>query len=77
MEVVQARHNRHGLSGDCSLSSFANISSCANHPNDNNGLWTSLVVAAEAFRYLLTGEEVSSRTVVISMTPLSHLCFVG
>ncbi len=55
MEVVQARHNRLGLSGDCFLDTFGNIPSCLNHDNDNNGLWTSLVVAAEAFRYAVTG----------------------
>lgn len=56
MEVVQARHNRLGLSGDCFLDAFGNIPSCLNHDNDNNGLWTSLVVAAEAFRYAVTGD---------------------
>jgi hypothetical protein len=57
MEVVQTRHNRHGLAGDCSLSAFGDIPSCSNHPNDNNGLWTSLIVGAESFRYLVTGAE--------------------
>ena len=27
-----------------------------NHDDDNNGLWTSLVVGAEAFRYAATGD---------------------
>jgi hypothetical protein len=40
--------------GDCSFSAFGNVSSCLNHDDDNNGLWTSLVVAAESFRYAVT-----------------------
>jgi hypothetical protein len=64
MEVVQARHNRHGLSGDCYLDSFGNIPSCLNHDNDNNGLWTSLVVAAEVFRYAVTGDNDAYETAV-------------
>ncbi len=29
---------------------------CTNGDDDNNGLWTSLVVAAEVFRFLVTGD---------------------
>lgn len=43
--------------GDCSLSSLGNLSSCINHDDDNNGLWTSIVVGAEAFRYALTRDS--------------------
>ena len=56
MEVVQARHNRHGLSAACNLQAYGNFSSCTNGPDDNNGLWTSLVVGAECFRYAVTGD---------------------
>ena len=60
MEVVLARHNRlvgppglvGGLIASCGLASFGNYSSCHNADDDNNGLWTSLVVAAEAMRYV-------------------------
>ena len=60
MEVVLARHNRlvgppglvGGLIASCGLASFGNYSSCHNADSDNNGLWTSLVVAAEAMRYV-------------------------
>lgn len=59
METVQARHNRYGMSGGCSLTSFGNYSSCINHGaiSDNNGLWTSLVVVAEAMRFAVTGAQ--------------------
>ena len=57
MEAVQARHNRYGLSAECSLAAFGDIPSCVNQDSDNNALWTSLVVAAEAFRYAVTGAQ--------------------
>lgn len=56
MDVVRQRHDRHGLIAECSLASFGNLSSCTNGASDNNGLWTSLVVGAECFRYAVTGD---------------------
>lgn len=62
-ESVLMRHDRlvgppglvGGLVASCSLASFGNYSSCHNADSDNNGLWTSLVVAAEAFRFAVEG----------------------
>ena len=62
METVQARHNRFGMSGDCDLLQFGNYSSCVHHGaiSDNNGLWTALVVVAEAMRFATTGEAAAA-----------------
>lgn len=38
----------------CALTSFGDVASCTNHDSDNNGLWTAIVVGAEAFRYAVT-----------------------
>jgi hypothetical protein len=35
---------------------------CTRHDDDNSGLWTSLTVAAEAFRYLVTGDPAALET---------------
>jgi hypothetical protein len=48
---VMNRHNRLGLLSDCTLTDPGNRSSCYLHDSDNDGLWTSLNVAGEAFRY--------------------------
>lgn len=45
-----------GLVADCSLTDFI-PSSCVPHTTDNDGLWTSIALAAEAFRYQVTGDE--------------------
>jgi hypothetical protein len=57
MEAIQSRHDRHGLVADCSLTSFGDTATCTNHDTDNNGLWTSLVVAAEVLRYVATNDS--------------------
>ena len=45
-----------GLVADCSLTDFV-PASCAPHTTDNDGLWTSIALAAEAFRYKVTGDK--------------------
>ena len=45
-----------GLVADCSLSDFIPIS-CHPGPTDNDGLWTSWLVAAEALRYKVTKSD--------------------
>ena len=45
-----------GLVSDCPLQDFV-PSSCNPEPTDNDGLWTSWLVAAEAFRYKVTQNE--------------------
>lgn len=59
-----ARHDRHGLTSECSLPTFGNLTDCADGRgqgnNDNNGLWTSLVVGAEYFRFHATNNASAS-----------------
>ncbi len=45
-----------GLVGGCDMSVLGDLSTCVSHDDDNNGLWTSVVVAAEAFRFAATGD---------------------
>ena len=53
---IQKHHLRFGLVGDIYLKESGNpAAGYSQHTNDNDGLWTSLYVAAEAFRYGVTG----------------------
>ena len=46
------------MTGDCSLAGgFGEVGSCQMGDDDNNGLWTSLVVVAEYLRHAVTGEQ--------------------
>ena len=56
VERVRARHVRHGLTADSILQTPGDLSTNRTVSSDNDGLWTQMYVAAEAFRYKVTGE---------------------
>ena len=56
VQRVQARHNRWGLTASSQLRVPGDLSTNQMVPSDNDGLWTAMYVAAECFRYKVTGE---------------------
>jgi len=48
------RHKRHNLVADSQFSESGNPATSHQFPSDNDGLWTSIYVAAQAFRYRVT-----------------------
>lgn len=56
-ESLLSNHDRLGLVAECSLGSFGVTNPCTQGPSDNNGLWTSLVVNAFAFKHRITQEQ--------------------
>jgi hypothetical protein len=56
VDRIQARHNRWGLTADSHLRTPGDLSSNQMVSSDNDGLWTAMYVAAECFRYRVTGE---------------------
>ncbi len=52
---VRSRHVRHGLTSRSALRVAGDLSSNQTLPNDNDGLWTAMYIAAECFRYRVTG----------------------
>jgi hypothetical protein len=53
---VRARHVRHGFVADSRLRVPGDLSTNQTVSTDNDGLWTAIYIAAEAFRYKVTGE---------------------
>jgi hypothetical protein len=51
---IRERHNRYGLIADCFFTTPGDVTTHQYIDNDNDGLWTSLYVAAECFRYQIT-----------------------
>ena len=51
------RHLHHNLVSDCRFASPGDTASWSCHTNDNDGLWTSIYLASECFRYATTGEK--------------------
>lgn len=53
---IRARHVRHGFVADTRLRVAGDLSTNQTISTDNDGLWTAMYIAAEAFRYKVTGE---------------------
>ncbi|CAF3436153.1 unnamed protein product [Rotaria sp. Silwood1] len=45
------RHDKYGLVSSCKMSSWGDIRTCMKGPDDNDGLWTSMYLASQVFRY--------------------------
>ena len=56
VDRIRARHNRWGLTSDSHLRTPGDLSSNQTVSSDNDGLWTAMYVAAESFRYKVTGD---------------------
>ena len=56
-EIQRSRHIRHGYTGNLSLTIPGDVSSGIYHDTDNDGLWTSMYLAGELFRYAVTKSE--------------------
>jgi hypothetical protein len=56
VERIRARHVRWGLTADSELRVRGDLSTNQMRSTDNDGLWTAIYVAAECFRYRVTGQ---------------------
>eukprot|EP00943_MAST-04B_sp_MAST-4B-sp1_P001535 g1535.t1 len=61
-KILNERHNRLGLTSGCNFKEFGDPSYCLEGDDDNNGLWTSLVVVAEYMRYDVTKDPEALQT---------------
>jgi hypothetical protein len=50
------KHVRYDLVSDCSMSKWGDPTTCIKGPNDNDGLWTSMYLASQIFRYAITND---------------------
>jgi len=57
VDRIQKRHNRWGLTATSELRVAGDLSTNRAVSSDNDGLWTAMYVAAECFRYKVTGES--------------------
>lgn len=56
-KMIDDRHVRHGFISDCGLFAPGDTSASQTGDSDNDGLWTAMYLAAEAYRYAVTGSE--------------------
>jgi len=55
--LTDARHVRFGYVTGCQLLRPGDLSTTAHHIDDNDGLWTAMYLAAQCFRYAVSGSE--------------------
>lgn len=73
VERVQKRHNRWGQTADSHLRVPGDLSSNQMVSSDNDGLWTAMYVAAECFRYKVTGERDARENARVGMQALMRM----
>ena len=56
VQRIQDRHMRWGLTADSELRVPGDLTTSRTRSTDNDGLWTAMYVAAEAFRFKVTGD---------------------
>tara|TARA_Y100000294_G_scaffold68387_1_gene64789 strand:+ start:9103 stop:10812 length:1710 start_codon:yes stop_codon:yes gene_type:complete len=56
-KMIDDRHLRHGFVSGCGLFAPGDTSTSQTRDSDNEGLWTAMYLAAEAYRYAVTGSE--------------------
>ncbi|MEM9141383.1 MAG: hypothetical protein AAGA86_00255, partial [Bacteroidota bacterium] len=56
-EIQRLRHIRYGMTANLSLKEPGDVSTGFYRDTDNDGLWTSMYLAGELFRYAVTKEE--------------------
>jgi hypothetical protein len=73
-ETLQRYHLRDGVVSDISLAEPGNLNTATmRESDDNDGLWTSIYVAAEAFRYGATGDPQAKQNARRSLEALMFL----
>lgn len=72
-QQVRARHIRNGFNATLSGMDKGDLSSGFLSDSDNDGLWTSLYLAAQGFRYAVTGEQEALDNVIESLDAMERL----
>ena len=70
---LNERHLRHGLVSECDFSSPGDTTSWKCHTSDNDGLWSSIYLAAESFRYAVTGSDEAYANAVRTFEAMERL----
>jgi hypothetical protein len=70
---IRLRHDRYGLVSPSKLGVPGDLSTNQTLPNDNDGLWTSIYLAAECFRYAVTKDPEARERAIRSYEALERL----
>jgi len=70
---ILLRHQRRGLVNRSFLDTPGDLSSSRMQNEDNDGLWTATYLAAECYRYAVTGDEVAKQNAIRTFEALERL----
>lgn len=70
---VRSRHIRHGFNATLGYMKDGNVSVGSLEDSDNDGLWTTMYMGAEVFRYAVTGSEDALQNLRESMDAIERL----
>lgn len=71
--LTDARHRRFGYVTGCTLDQPGDLTAWHHDIDDNDGLWTAMYLAGEAFRYAVTGDEEARAKALESLDALLEL----
>lgn len=71
--LTDARHKRFGYVTGCRLIRPGDLTESEPNIDDNDGLWTAMYVAAESFRYAVTGSAVARKNARESLQAILEL----
>ena len=72
-QQVRTRHIRHGFNGTLGYMTDGNLSTGSLEDSDNDGLWTSMYLGAEVFRYAVTKSDDALQNIRESMEAMERL----
>ncbi len=72
-EIQRLRHIRYGYTSRLSLKTPGDLTSGVLHDSDNEGLWNSLYLASEIFRYAVTKSEEAKENVYEAFEAMERL----
>jgi hypothetical protein len=70
---IRERHDRYGLVSDSWLITSGDLSSSKTVTNDNDGLWTSIYLAAECYRYAVTKDPAARQNAIRAYEAMERL----
>jgi hypothetical protein len=75
--LTRQRHMRHGLNCTLSMSKSGNLSTGTLVDSDNDGLWTSMCLAGELFRYAVTKSDEVLQNCYESFEAMERLSYIN
>ena len=72
-QQVRMRHIRHGFNATLGYMTDGNLSTASLEDSDNDGLWTSMYLGAEVFRYAVTKSDDALQNIRESMEAMERL----